>query len=477
MHIAFVQMKGLGLSPEARALFASYLRVYAGRPIGRTEVQALSVGLRQSTPVSNRALDELQSRDFIRMARVAEGKGRPRDSLECTERLLERLAAEEGGAEQCPLSHLVDQVLHPENQIQGLTSIATTSQAALVDSPAHRKVTARKRLKGKASATNRLLLAVLLCYADRFGVVRSTGFAALSDLTGLGRESLKAHLHKLNELGLISHKIVGFSGSRLLGSWDTVYFLNLHHPSLVAMQPQLVTLVLQADKASYGGQSTEAGKIISLADLSRGARFDWSKHDLEFLGLTRDFDHLAAFFVPQRNLPGGVDAVASALQFLLDGYASRLLSTRWSQLSKDTFFVDEALMACAKADFKPRSRSLMLYDGVTEQCGGQFLYEVSFALACRLKQLLLPLEELAFDEMQFQVLPPTNPVAYQGVRALLALPKEQEFSGACFVVQALRGEATCERLEAILAIDLDQRASYGLHTKFRALKRYGSSVS
>lgn len=157
----------------------------------------------------------------------------------------------------------------------------------------------------------------------------------------------------------------------------------------------------------------------------------------------RNYDHLSAYFVPQLNLAGGTKALASALQWLLDDYASYLLSNQWGVLSEDNFFVDEHLLDRAKVDFKPRSQMLTCLEGVSDKSGGQVLYEASFRLACRLKRLLLPLKDLRFDQLQFQVLPPPDPIYYKGVRALLALPKddgawpeERGCLGACFVIQA-----------------------------------------
>lgn len=86
---------------------------------------------------------------------------------------------------------------------------------------------------GYLSARNRLLLATLLVHADQFGVVVGLSRKTLCQLTGLDALSLKHRLQRLIELKLILARVPGLSSSIFPRvKVDSVYFLNVMHPSL-----------------------------------------------------------------------------------------------------------------------------------------------------------------------------------------------------------------------------------------------------
>lgn len=82
------------------------------------------------------------------------------------------------------------------------------------------------------SLENRLLLAVLLSRADKFGVVRSLSDNALCELTGLNVTSLRQRRRKLISLGFIRYYAPGIANSIFAGKPKSNYILNLNHLQL-----------------------------------------------------------------------------------------------------------------------------------------------------------------------------------------------------------------------------------------------------
>jgi len=91
----------------------------------------------------------------------------------------------------------------------------------------------KENRRHKLRVSNRLLLAVLLAHADKFGVVRDLGSADLKRLTGMTAGGLESQLVKLKNAGYIRFCVSGVTAKYLLGMSKSIYYLNLKHPSFL----------------------------------------------------------------------------------------------------------------------------------------------------------------------------------------------------------------------------------------------------
>lgn len=223
MDIAAFIQRSMGLSPEARVLIARLMHQSPSRVFEAKEAFETGQSLCLSAAVVRRSLAELCEKALLEPVEVKGDKGRPTKRYSATSHchaLLDEPVRH--------LSHgwLVERVLLSD-RLQGLAEpIGAVGRAGLLE---------------RLTASNRLLLCVLLINANRFGVVRcearnrymkekaiTEGY--LANATGLSRGQLQAQIYKLNRLGFIRFRLSGFSkGER----YQTVYFLNLHHPELL----------------------------------------------------------------------------------------------------------------------------------------------------------------------------------------------------------------------------------------------------
>lgn len=79
--------------------------------------------------------------------------------------------------------------------------------------------------------TSRLLLCVLLRFADRCGTVRSLGISDISRLTGMTEDQVKYHVGLLKNARYIRTVISGLTNGKLFIEAKGAYFLNLKHDS------------------------------------------------------------------------------------------------------------------------------------------------------------------------------------------------------------------------------------------------------
>lgn len=460
-HRKLLRLPVQGLSPEAKILLAALLLRYSRGRFNSEDVRRLASGFGMSLLVSRRSLSELNLLRFLSQHQIAGAAGRPRTFYEVSDHLMGLLgdsALSEN--ELVPLGALVDDVLRPKGRFRALE--ICKSETVRCES----SVSGRAALKGLASASNCLLLAVLLCQSDAFGVVDSLGVAQLASMTGLSGSRVEAQLYKLNELGFIRCKISGFSGSQLLGRRTTVYFLNLHHPDLLDANFQGLTLVVSGD---CPGQGSESAQLIEFGNVNFLS--GWVSGRL-YSALSNRFDHLAKHFKAQINLPSNGDVIEPMLQYLLDGYASVLLSHHWSRLSDGHYFVDERLLELTQADFKPWNSQKLLWQ-VAGIAGGNLFYSVALQMARRLKTQLSVFSQIDHQRMNFRILPLANARDTRDIRAVLALPKHGVSTGSCFL-SLMQADVPYRFgvFQSEAAIPTRELYELGLLSKFTPRKRF-----
>ncbi|SQC54716.1 Uncharacterised protein [Pseudomonas aeruginosa] len=78
------------------------------------------------------------------------------------------------------------------------------------------------------SVVDRLILAVLVCHANEFGLVAELGMAEIASAACTGQRGVKGCLERFTESGIISWRVHGLS-SPILTRMKGVYLLNLEH--------------------------------------------------------------------------------------------------------------------------------------------------------------------------------------------------------------------------------------------------------
>ncbi len=242
----------------------------------------------------------------------------------------------------------------------------------------------RTRQVGRLSNVNRLIMAVLLCRADRLGVVRTLGHSELSKLTGLTSERLSNRVKTLLTGGLIRAHVPGTTSSALFGPTKSFYFLNLGHPGLVGPR-QVVTSIVWPQP--WEGEVIEG---------EAGARFRKK---------AASSDRFLSFFHDRHQ-----QAVSRVFQVRIDEYASCFLSTCWSSLCDKPHRRNADLMDRIREDFNPprstteASADVFPDEGEVQQLL-KSLYVTALQKARRVQAAMQSVVGLDFELMDHQILP------------------------------------------------------------------------
>lgn len=307
-----------------------------------------------------------------------------------------------------------------------------------------------RRQRGRLSIVNRLLLGVLLCYADHLGVVSNLGSSALRKATGLNQERLKNRIDLLIEQGLIRVYVPGASSLFLYTKTKSIYFINLHHPEI--SDGSDVTSAL-----AYV-QFEPLGEVKNVSSIYRDARdinvnpalFEGSQYRTVlgfFKGQSRDFFYL--------------------LQFMLMRYVAHLLSKYWSGLvlypTGQRVEVQE-LRDLIRKEFRLPERLLVGHDDWHAILQDE-LYELVYESAALIKGVLYQTLEISLESMDIIFLP--LPVDLDHYRfTLLALPRLSDgWRGCEVIIEDATGRRLAKSFPREADVPLEDRYRYGLLTR------------
>lgn len=269
-----------------------------------------------------------------------------------------------------------------------------------------------KRQPGRLSIANRVLLSVLLCYADRFGVVRDVGSSVLQKATGLNQQRLKRRIDQLIAQGLIRACIPGATGSALFKKIQSTYYLNLQHPELSSHAAPAI-LVCSWQSRTEDQVWDHAAYMLKATAAEGGQRASRVRH----------------FFAQKQERQ-----LTYLLRSRLEYYASYLLSRHWGELLSMDF--SQELLALIKTDFprKPRVSLLGLTVHDLYELLAMYLHEQAAAVARNIKRSLeeAQFEGLKIASMDYVVLP----------RSLASRKANVGQPGAIAVLAFARGSGT-----------------------------------
>jgi len=316
-----------------------------------------------------------------------------------------------------------------------------------------------ERQPGRLSVVNRLLLSILLCRADRFGVVSDLGFATLGKLTGLSKEHLKHRVGRLIDQGLIRAYVPGATSSVFVRKMKSIYYLTLDHPEL-------------------GGK----GDITSVFAYipGRGISPDHVRHASEIRQevnrLKRDPGQFEGLPYKQflRFFEGQPSSSFRLLQVMLEKYAAEFLSRHWSDLAQSRIPFNKVINGrveewreLIRKDFRP-AKALGINVSHLEITGPdqQKILEDelcywAFQLAGRIKELFSQAPAIPFETMDFVIIPRPFESGYYPL-VLLALPRATSGWRKCLIVeQSAEGDVHAQRFASEADIPLEDRYRYG----------------
>ncbi|EZO27025.1 MarR family transcriptional regulator [Pseudomonas aeruginosa] len=320
----------------------------------------------------------------------------------------------------------------------------------------------------RLTALNKLLWAVLLLHADRFGVVRDLGFSELCRLTGFNPDRLKGQIAKLNSMSALRYVIPGLTERGPFGVIKARYYLNLNHKALGGLgDVSLIVLNDSLDKnlADY----REAGVIaenVSVAlsrvkrALEKNIKVGWRGANAGAMPPFSDFCEVANYFSPVSGSGWRQKRLVELLQCKLEEHASALISDYREDLSG----VD------ASRAYIDLIRTDLLRSGLTKEHPGfgalaEFIFELSLCVARRYSHALgiclgASSEVVNFKGMRFLILPSFHHKQGQALgRVLLGVVEDvtsatricffYRDAGGCVLTRCFDDEFEIDRLERI----------------------------
>lgn len=418
----FCEVKGL--EPLGKYFLVRFIQHFGIADPVSLGVKALAKQFGLSDRQVTKSLDELDACGVMDVSSTPEGKGQPKRHYRLTEDFHKKLnkASAQPATEH---EKAVGSLLKHENRKPAKTSEKTEKQnedlAPLTDLRS-------KKQPDLLTVVNRLLLSVLLCRADRFGVVNDLGVATLCNLTGLNKERLRHRLGRLIDQGLIRTYVPGVTSPVLARKMKSIYFLNLAHPELAGGGSVTSALVCMNGERipDYVIHADGVSKDVS-RDKGKPRPFQDSK-----------YEQVVRYFKGQQ------DPLFRLLQVMLERYAAYLLSKRWSDLLRvplDQRIDDQGLRELICLDFRISTMP-------TESCGDglkwsseeqlitvlDHLYHWAYGLALWIKERFDQVTNVPFDSMDFVIVPQSMERGY-GHLALLALPCPSEGWSGCSVVE------------------------------------------
>lgn len=451
MFLAALFCEVKGLDPEAKYFLTRFVQCFGAADPTGLGVKAFAEHFGLSDREVTKSLGALVECGVMTFLDIVEGRGRPKRYYRLQEDFLKKLNK---AAELPPTHHevAVGNLLKHEKRKAAQASEkpekSKTGLALLADMRG-------KRQLGRLTVVNRLLLGVLLCRADRFGVVSDLGSSALRKVTGLNQESLRYRVRGLIDQGLIRAYVPGATSTLLSAKMKSTYFLNLNHPEL-SDEGRATSVLICAIGDHLSEPVPHAYQIYS--DIVSLKLDPTAFVDGQYKQRLRFFESQPPSFF-------------RLLQVMLEKYAADMLSRHWSDLagsaSNKWTHAQEWRELIRKGFQPPKLLSGLDSDHLKKIGEGQHaaliddLHYRVYVLAIQIKKLLCQASEVSFDTMDFVIMPQPMERGYCGI-TLLARPHDSDGWRSCLFVEpdTKPQEFTCES-----DIPIEYRYRYGLLTR------------
>lgn len=345
----------------------------------------------------------------------------------------------------------------------------------------------------KLKLANRLLLSVLLSYADECGVVRGIGISDLMKLTGMSKDRLDSQVDKLLKQGYVRSKFSGVTGTSLFGIAKGYYYLNLSHRTFKVKQESTKVLFnFEHPERDIDDGPLEAEKIYKAAFLvNKRIRQGYNVEDTiivnecaklpcanweqglnsykefnRFAGYMGflDFYQIVNFFTDKAN-------IRNYLQNKIYDYASSFLSEHWGNLSGLEKDCCHKLFSRIESEVFPLkySKNLSEFNFPTSEQKrllAVFIYNVALGLAQRLWCLLQKVEQNTFKNMACVILPVTEQAPWRQFLTIEFFPVSGEMNQMPSVIRVTKAhEIRTSLLENEPELTDEEKYKFGLLTR------------
>ena len=414
--ILFSEVKGL--QPLGKYFLVRFFQCFGvADPVG-LGVKTLAKQFGLSDSQVSEALAALIACGVMSFSSISEGRGRPKRSYQLTDHFLKRLSK---AVPQPVPQHeeMVDGLLRHENWKAAERSDRSTTQKKDVGPLASIR---DKRQPDRLSAVNRLLLSVLLCSADRIGVVTDLGYSTLRKVTGLSTERLRNRVQRLIDQGFVRVYVPGATSALLSAKQKGTYFLNLNHPQL-SIEGDVTSIFICTMTYDPSESARDAQKIYK--DVTK------LKHDPNAFD-NRPSNKWLRFFGGQ-PLP-----FFRLLQVILEKYSADMLSMQWNALgpcAANKWAHVEEWKARVRKDFRLSDQEghLMHIDAGEQSALVDDLHYSAYVLATRIKTLLSQASNISFEAMDFVIIPQPMGRAYCDIAVLARSRDANGWVGGLYV--------------------------------------------
>lgn len=450
MFLAALFCEVKGLDADAKYFLTRFVQCLgAADPVGLS-VKAFATRFGLSDRQVTKSLAALVACEVMTFSDTAGGRGRPKRCYRLQEvfhKTLNKVSGLPTTQHEVAIGNLLKHENRKAAQASEKPEKGRLDVAALAD-------LRNKRQPGQLSVVNRLLLSVLLCRADRIGVVRDLGSSTLCKVTGLSKEGLKHRVQRLIDQGMIRAYVPGATSTVLSAKMKSTYFLNLNHPELSVEGGTTSVLVcaMSADSSESVPHAHQIYSDIVILKSDATAFGDEKEQRLRFF----ESQPLSFFHV---------------LQVMLEKYAADMLSRHWSDLdhsaSSKWTHVQE-WKALIRKDFR-FPKLLPSVDGdhlqkIDEDRYAALISDLhygAYTLATKIKNLLCQASEIPFDTMDIVIVPQPMARDYYGV-TLLVRPHDSDGWRGCLYFEP-HAEPQAFSYEA--EIPLKDRSRLGLLTQ------------
>jgi DNA-binding MarR family transcriptional regulator len=366
------------------------------------------------------ALDALVARGVLGCSTKPNGRGRPRTCYELTDDFRKDLYTRSALPATLHGAAVGALLEHEARKRRGTDQTTETQRENIAPLAELRS----KRHFGQLSVVNRLLLSILLCRADRFGVVRDLGSTELRMLTALDADGLKHRTQRLIDLGLIRNYVPGATSRLFLSKKKSIYVLNLNHLEFSGGGVSVSVFLCYSDDFKL------AFHLKNTFQQLRAMERDSDRHRA-MLRLTPD----AKFFQGQRF------SFFSLLQTILEACSAHLLSKYWSKLvypigRKPVGF--EEIREMISKEFPADVFSLESGSGESQAVMEKLCIGVC-ELAAFIKERLSKVSGPPFEAMDYFIMPRPLGNRYSPL-GLLALPHLSSGKGGEAIVKVIPNE-------------------------------------
>jgi hypothetical protein len=459
MFIGALLLPLAGLDPRVKYFLVRFVQLFGIVASVQYDVKELAKKFGVSDRLVTKSLADLVGAGLLGHQNIKGlGRGRSKNEYRCTPSfvsLLSKHSVTVSSSQKEVIANLLERAAEKSlpARVSGGARSCAASFAALQDkiSPTQRLADLRARKKNDClSATNRLLLAVLLSRADRFGVASDFGSSELCKATGLSPERLRHRIGRLLDLGLIRAYVPGATSRFFYGKITSVYFLNLQHPEISDGSNVTLALACKLERALDSMHDVSSIYLEVRAFNQRPEQFRGTRSG-----------RVLGFFKQQRL------EFFSLLQHVLLKCVTYLLSKCWSGLTSmppnQRIDIPE-LRELIRSHFRPPQASLAdhadLYAIPVDE-----LYERVFKSATFIKSILCSELEISLESMDFVFIPQPVDSANYGF-TLLALPQSMGGRQGCeVIIEDFERRVSTKSFSCEAVIPIENQYLFGLRAK------------